>query len=253
MKKLGCIGAGNMATALLGGVIRANLYAPESIIVSDIHSEKLEKIKSLGPIVTTTNNLNVLNSERIILAVKPQDLKEVSKKIRGCFQPDTPVLSILAGVTIATLRKALGEEPRLVRAMPNLPALIDRGTTAIATSPETTPDQFIKFWKILETVGLVVYLEESHMDAVTGLSGTGPGFVYYLIEAFIAGGEKVGLPPEIARQLTIETFSGAVELLKDHYEEPSELRAKVTSKGGTTAAGVEYLDNNRVFHHIMEE
>ena len=240
-----------MATALLGGVIRANLYAPETIIVSDVHPEKLEKIKELGPIATTTNNLNVMNSERIILAVKPQDLKEVSKKIRGCFREGTPVLSILAGITVATLRNALGDEPKIVRSMPNLPALIDRGTTAIATSDETTPEQFVKFWKILETVGLVVELPESMMDAVTGLSGTGPGFVYYLIEAFIAGGEKAGLSSEVSRQLTIETFHGAVELLKHRYEEPSQLRAKVTSRGGTTAAGIEYLDNNRVYHHIQ--
>ncbi|HNT34018.1 MAG TPA: pyrroline-5-carboxylate reductase [bacterium] len=240
--RIGFIGGGNMASALIGGVINSGLTPPENIIVCDILEQRRTLLQKEFFVQVSDSAREVVKSAKtVVLAVKPQNLEGVATEIGGLFTSDQILISILAGKPRSAIIAALGQSVRLVRAMPNLPALVGAAITAIAQMPEDIEAQATAS-SILSTVGKVIVVPEDLMDPVTALSGSGPGYVFYLIEAFVQGGVELGFSAEEALRLTVETFSGSCKLLLERSAEPSELRRQVTSPGGTTAAGLSAFD-----------
>jgi len=239
---LAVIGAGNMGQALLAGVLRSGITSKERIVVSDIEPARLDKVvQSFGVRSASSNAKAVEEAQVILLAVKPQNLQAVAEQIGDELVGEQLLISILAGVPVSRLRSLLGPEVSVVRVMPNLPALIGQGMSVVAADA-ADPSQIELVRAILETVGEVVVLPEKHLDAVTALSGSGPGYVYLFVEALAEAGEAVGLPREAARQMARRTFIGACRLLETSSELPEELRRRVTSPGGTTEAGLKVFE-----------
>jgi pyrroline-5-carboxylate reductase len=196
--------------------------------------------------VTDDNRAAASAAPTVLLAVKPQNLEAVGGDLNGNLASNTLVISILAGASIAKIRKNLGEGLPVVRVMPNLPALIGCGMAGIAAAPGVSDEQRTEARRMLQTVGKVVELPEDQIDAVTALSGSGPGFVFRLMEAFTAAGESIGLSQEAAELLTRQTFLGAARLIDETGEKAADLRAKVSSPGGTTLAGLGVMEEKGI-------
>lgn len=235
------IGTGNMGEALLGGVIRAGITTKDRIFVSDIDPKRLDRVvESFGVRPASSNAKAVEEAQVILLAVKPQNLQAVAEQIADELVGEQLLISVLAGVPVFKLQALLGAEATIIRVMPNLPALIGQGMSVVADSAEPSQIELVK--AILETVGDVVVLPEKHLDAVTALSGSGPGYVYLFVEALAEAGEAVGLPHEAALQMARKTFIGACQLLEQSEEPPEALRRRVTSPGGTTEAALQAFE-----------
>ncbi len=236
------IGVGNMGEALLGGVLRAGITTKERIVVSDIDPERLEKVTvTFGVRGVPSNAEAVEEAQVVLLAVKPQNLQALAEQLGEDLVASQLVISILAGVPVSKLQAVLSVEPTIVRVMANLPALVGEGMFAVAGDTAEQPQiELVK--AILETSGEVIVLPEKHLDAVTALAGSGPGYVYLFIEALAEAGEAVGLPREAARRMARRTFIGACRLLETSGEPPEELRRRVTSPGGTTEAGLKAFE-----------
>ena len=238
-KTVGTIGGGNMAEAILQGLIRAG-YEGGRLFASDPVAERRDHLSSQLGVRTTDSNLEVVEaSEVVVLAVKPQQLEAA---LEGLPREGVLYLSIAAGVTLATLRRWLGGDARVVRAMPNTPALIGAGISALADEPEASPEDQARAEVVLEAVGSVVRVPERLLDAVTGLSGSGPAYVYLFIEGLCEAGVREGLPAPIARDLAVQTVVGAASTVRETGDPPALLRERVTSPGGTTAAGLDALE-----------
>ena len=251
-KKAGFIGAGNMATALIKGVIGSGLYYPERINAYDNDPEKLKSIYETYHVEGVQSNCELVKSCNIIvLAVKPQVMNAVLKEIKDEMTKDHIVISIAAGIQIATIQSFLGQDVPVIRVMPNTPALIQRGVSAVAAGAAVTPDQLSIAIDILRAVGIAFTVDEAMMDAVTAVSGSGPGFIFKIMECFVDATEKQGFDAETARDMVINTFLGAAMLAESSGHSLSELRKMVTSPGGTTQAGLEYMDANR-FGEIID-
>jgi len=237
------IGAGNMAEAIASGLIEQGFCAPEKIVMTDIRAERLAGLAEEYGVTTETNNIAAVDgAEIIVLAVKPQVMEAVLAELKFAIDPGALVISIAAGIWTGKIEAALAEKQRVVRVMPNMPALIGQGAAAIASGKYAEKPDLEVAEKMFEAVGLAVQVKESVMDAVTALSGSGPAYVFYLIEAMLAAAEKMELKADAARILALQTVEGAVRLLKDGGEEAAALRAKVTSKGGTTEAAIRIFD-----------
>ena len=237
---VGTIGAGNMAEAILRGLLRAGM-APASLHAADPDAGRRALMSALG-VRATTRNLEVVQaSELVVLAVKPQQLEAAAATLPRDGGP--LYLSIVAGATSAVLRRLLGARARIVRSMPNTPALIGAGITAVASDSGAEPADLELACAVLRAVGEVVRVPESALDAVTGLSGSGPAYLYAFIEALTEAGVREGLVPETARKLAVETVHGAARLARESGEDPAVLRARVTSPGGTTVAGLAALEH----------
>jgi pyrroline-5-carboxylate reductase len=236
---VGTIGAGNMAEAILRGLLRAGM-SPDSLSASDPDAGRRQLLGALG-VHTTTSNLDVAQrAELVVLAVKPQQLEAAAATLPRDGGP--LYLSIIAGATTAALRRHLGAGARIVRSMPNTPALIGAGITALASDSGTAPEDLERATAVLRAVGEVVHVPESALDAVTGLSGSGPAYVFLFIEALTEAGVREGLAPETARALAVQTVHGAARLAAESGEDPAVLRARVSSPGGTTLAGLGALE-----------
>lgn len=234
-----------MASALIGGILRSGLEPPAALIASDISSERLDDVARRFAIETTRENLEVAEtSALVILAVKPQQFPDVAAGLRGRLKAEQTVLSIMAGVPIASIASALDGSLSIIRVMPNLPALVGAGISALTPGPGVTEDRMARAESIFRTVGETVRVPESLMDAVTAASGSGPGFVYAIIEAFIAACQSVGLDSQTSETLAKQTFYGATKLLVESGESASELRKRVSSPGGTTLAGLAALEKH---------
>ncbi len=241
---LGIIGAGSMATALVRGFVAAGLYSPEQMTLSDSDPAKRRAAGRLLRVGATADNRELVRTSRIvILAVKPQVLDAVLDEIRPAATRRHLFISIAAGVPTARLESHLGDTVRVVRVMPNTPALLGRGMSAVVRgSRANAADQRLAL-RLFRAVGAAVAVaDESLLDGVTGLSGSGPAYVYRFAEGLIAGGTAAGLPPALARQLALQTILGAAHMLTETGETPEALRAMVTSPGGTTLAGLTELD-----------
>ncbi len=236
------VGAGNMAEAIVSGMIAANFCEAEKIVMMDVRPERLADLETELGVSTSTDNRVVRNAEIVVLAVKPQVMGEVLKAIAPALRPETLVISIAAGIPAAKIEAALGEGTRVVRVMPNTPALIGKGASALAAGSLADEADLEVAESILQCVGLTVRVEEDQIDAVTALSGSGPAYVFYLLESMLAAADGMGLEKETARILALQTVEGAARLMKDSGEEAAALRAKVTSKGGTTAAAIESME-----------
>ena len=242
-KKVGFLGAGNMAEALIRGLIKTGLVRPEAILASDVRLDRLEELGKLYGIHTLSDNsLLVKRADVVILAVKPQVIREVAEEVRPAIKRDTLVISIAAKVSTETLRRLLPDSVRLIRVMPNTPALVLEGATAVARAGGLDPGDLELAHEIFSAVGKVVILDEALLDAVTGLSASGPAYVALVIEALADGGVRAGLDRQTAMTLAIQTVLGTARLLLETGKHPAELKDMVSSPGGTTIAGIQALE-----------
>ena len=245
--QLGMIGGVVMGEALLSRLINQQLYHPDQVLVSDPSLARCAALAELyGVQVTSDNRAAAAAVDVLLLAIKPQVFEAVAANIAvDVSQSETAplpvVISILAGVSLSKLQAAFGRQP-VIRAMPNTPATVGAGMTALAAGQGVTPQQMAQATAIFEAVGEVVEVPESLMDAVTGLSGSGPAYVAMMIEALADGGVAAGLPRAIASQLALSTVLGTAQLLQKSELHPAELKDRVTSPGGTTIAGVAQLE-----------
>ncbi len=255
--KLGFIGCGKMAAALVKGVIKSGLCKPADITVSDVHPASAEKLRVETGVTVAASNAEVLGaSEAIVLAVKPGDAlaaiqsvasQQVEASMRWAWKGDDKgsklLISIVAGLPLHAIEQAAGGKLRIIRVMPNTPALVLAGASAFATGAQATEADAEVAQKIFGSVGVAVRVKEALLDAVTGLSGSGPAYVYTIIEALADGGVLMGLPRDLAQQLAAKTVAGAAEMVLQSGLHPAALRDQVTSPGGTTIAGIEALES----------
>jgi pyrroline-5-carboxylate reductase len=242
--KLGIIGGGVMAEAIVSRLIQQQIYAPEVILISDPQPQRRDFLTKQYQVQVTNNNQEVLQStEIVLLAVKPQALNTVleSLSLVSGLTPKPVIISILAGVSLQRLESGFPDYP-IMRTMPNTPATVGAGITAIAPGAKVTPTQLDQGKSLFTAIGKVVEVPENLIDAVTGLSGSGPAFVALMIEALSDGGVAAGLPRAIASQLALQTVLGTAQLLEIQGLHPAELKDRVTSPGGTTIAGVAELE-----------
>ena len=247
--QLAVLGLGNMGAAVLQGGLDHGILAPESVLVCDPDQAKLSSFVERGCRIGTTEE--AASIPRVLLAIKPQIFPDLALAFSS--QPrDRTVISVMAGIQGHRIATAMGMGTSVIRAMPNTPASIGHGVTAIAVSPETSDAEQAFARKLFAAVGSVVEVEEELMFAVTATSGSGPAWVYRLVEAWIKGAEEQGLPPETAKSLVHGTLLGAAQLLAHSDRSASELRAAVTSKGGTTAAGQAAMDDHGFDHAVQQ-
>lgn len=241
MQKISFIGGGNMAAAILGGLV-ASGADPSSLEVVEINADARASLAARFGVVTHANLADARLHGLIVLAVKPQSLPEVAATLSTRMAGHL-VLSIAAGVRVADLARWLGGHPRIVRAMPNTPALVRAGISGLYAAPGLNNEARSDAEAVLRAVGGVVWVdEETQLDAVTAVSGSGPAYVFYCIEALEAAAVAQGLASNTARQLALQTFFGAGKLALESGEEPALLRNRVTSKGGTTERGIAALE-----------
>ena len=239
-KTIGFIGAGNMAEALIRGLLVNQVLPPQQIIATDVRPERLETLRKLFGIRTGSDNaLATRQADLIVLAVKPQQMSTVLKTIQP--GPTALLISIAAGITTARIEQELTGPVRVIRVMPNTPALVGAGAAALCAGRFALPEDLLAAETLLKAVGIVVSVDESQLDAVTALSGSGPAYIFLVTEALIQAGIAAGLTPDVARKLTIQTVFGAALLLRESSEDPAELRRKVTSPGGTTEAAIRVM------------
>lgn len=250
-QKIAVIGAGNMGLALLKGMIDSGAVPPKAITVRNKRAEKAQALAEKFGVLTAPSNLEAAaGADIVLLSVKPQIFSQVLSELRGKLG-DTLVISVAAGVSTERIERELGGNPRVVRCMPNTPALIKQGATAISAGAYTKAGDLELAQAILGSVGRVVAVDEEHLDAVTGLSGSGPAYVFLIIEAFADAGVKVGLSREIALDLAVQTIQGAARLLQETKEHPGKLKDQVTSPGGTAIAGLHTLEQGGLRTTIM--
>jgi pyrroline-5-carboxylate reductase len=251
LKRVAFIGAGNMAEALVKGLVAGKVCAPGALTVTDPREERRAFFqKAFGVHAEASNAEAAKHAEVLFLAVKPQVLPAVLQELAGAAPATALVVSIAAGTRTAAIESALGGRPRVVRVMPNTPALVGQGASAICPGRWATDADLEAVERMMAAVGLAVRVTEAEMDAVTALSGSGPAYVFLVLEAMLAAGEKMGLAPAVARALALQTVAGAAKLAAESDATPGELRERVTSKGGTTAAALEVLREAK-FHDAL--
>jgi pyrroline-5-carboxylate reductase len=247
------LGAGNMAEALVSGLLACNRWPRERLVVADVAAERRDHFtQKYGVRAVAECAAAVAQAEGVVLAVKPQVLPGVLAGIRGKLSPHAVVISIAAGVPTTKIENALGGAVRVVRAMPNTPALVGCGIAALCPGQHATPRDLERAEELLSATGEVVRVEEKQMDAVTAISGSGPAYVFYLMEAMLEAARQLGLSAAVARKLVYTTVKGSAELILRHAVPPEELRQRVTSKGGTTAAAMEVKERRQVKEAVIE-
>jgi pyrroline-5-carboxylate reductase len=253
-KKIGFIGSGNMGEALISGLVLSGSTSPENIICSDIREEPLQNIQEKYGIATTTSNVEVVkNSEIIIYATKPQILAAVLKETAEVLDKSKLVISIAAGVPLAAIASGLKKELRLIRVMPNICAFVKESATAIAAGEYVNNGDIEIAKAIFDSVGITVFIEENIlMDAFTGLSGSGPAYVFLIIDAMADAGVKMGLSRRDSLLLSAQTVMGSAKLLLETNEHPGQLKDRVTSPGGTSIAGIHTLEQGGLRTTIMD-
>jgi len=241
--KLGFIGAGNMSGALVKGLLHSAALTPDRIVVSDVSPERLAHLEKLHGVETTLDNHDLVRAcDVVVIAVKPQAIDKVLAQVARDVESRHLVISVAAGVPVVAMESKLPGGTRLVRAMPNTAAIVLAGATAIAAGTHASDRDLAIARAIFEAVGRVVVLDESLLDAVTGLSGSGPAYVMVMIEALADGGVKVGLHRDTALLLAAQTVYGSAKLLLETGEHPGRLKDQVTSPGGTAIAGLHTLE-----------
>jgi pyrroline-5-carboxylate reductase len=242
-KKICFIGAGNMAEAMVRGLLRAEAARPEDVTATDRRPEQLEMFrKTFGIQTTDDNHAAAKQAEVVVMAVKPQTMNKALDQIAAAVDPQKLVISIAAGVPIAAIERKLGRGARIVRAMPNTPALVGAAATAISSGEHATDEDMALAKALFDSIGMTVVVEESLLDAVTGLSGSGPAYVFLIIEALSDAGVKVGLPRYTAQKLAAQAVLGSAKLLIETGIHPGQLKDQVTSPGGTAIAGLHTLE-----------
>lgn len=251
--KIGFIGAGNMAEAIIKGVIKAKIIKQSSIYASDINLDRLKYIKRQTNINVFDNNKKVVkNSQIIILCVKPQNINEVLYELKDRINKNKKIISIAAGISLSRLQKRLGKNISIIRVMPNTPALIGFGMSCISHGKYATEKDIENVLNIFKSIGKVILIKEELMDAVTAISGSGPAYFYLFIESLINSGVKLGLSYDISNELVKQTAYGSINMILKTKEEINKLKEKVTSKGGTTEAALKIFAEKE-FEKIVED
>jgi pyrroline-5-carboxylate reductase len=247
-RSLGLLGAGNMAEALVRGVLNSGAIPPERIFASDVSAERCKYFKeSLGVSATDDNTKVAASADLIVLCVKPQQVDDVLKQISGLITTDRHIIaSICAGVTTARIEKHLPASARVVRVMPNTPMLVGLGASCLCGGRNASSSDLGVIEALLSTASITMRVDEPMMDAVTGLSGSGPAYLFYLVEAMVDAGIAEGFSREQATTLAARTVFGAAKMLEETKLPPEELRKRVTSPNGTTQAAIERMDADGV-------
>ncbi len=251
-KKIAFLGGGNMAEALIKGMLAAGVARAEQLIANDVSTERLELLsRNYGIVVQKSQKDAVSRADIVILSVKPQVIDAVLVKIAPVADRSKLVVSIAAGVTVERIEKVLRGGPRVVRVMPNTPALVLAGAAGLAAGSSATDEDLALARQIFGAVGRAVVVDEKLLDAVTGLSGSGPAYVFTIIEALADAGVKAGLPRAMALELSAQTVYGAAKMVLETGEHPGKLRDMVTSPGGTTIAGLHELEKGKLRATLM--
>jgi pyrroline-5-carboxylate reductase len=250
-KRLGFIGVGNMGEALVKGLIASKAASPAQIRVSARRAERVAELEKTYGVKGASNAEVARESDVLVLAVKPQILDRVLREISPDVTRDKLIVSVAAGVPIAAIERRLHPPMRIVRSMPNTPATVGAGATAIALGEHATDADLATAKTIFDSVGLTVVLEESQLDAVTGLSGSGPAYLFLIIEALADAGVKVGLSRRASLQLAAQTVLGSAKLLIETGQHPGVLKDGVTSPGGTAIAGLHTLEAGGLRNVLM--
>lgn len=251
--RVGFVGAGKMATALAAGLCRSGFSTPQSIVACDLLPAAREQFaaQSGSPVVAT--NAEVLaQAEIIVIAVKPQQMREVLSEIQPRVEARHLLVSIAAGISLEAIATGVGRERRLVRVMPNTPCLVGASASAFCLGGSATPEDGRLVEELLSGVGIAVQLSEPLLDAVTGLSGSGPAFVYLIIEALSDGGVRMGLPRDVATRLAAQTVLGSARMVLETGLHPGVLKDAVASPGGTTIAGLHALESGGLRGCLMD-
>jgi pyrroline-5-carboxylate reductase len=247
----GFLGYGKMASALVQGMLQADACKPEQILVVNRHPDTIkDEVEQYGLQLSTSQKALVLQADTIVLGTKPVDSVQVLRDVRQ-FLEGKLLISVVAGITLQTLQDAAGHRTRVIRAMPNTPSLVKKGATAYALGDHATVGDAEIADKMFAAVGLVFRVRETALDAVTGLSGSGPAYVFTFVEALADGGVMMGLPREIAAELAIQTVLGSAQMIRETNLHPAQLREMVASPGGTTMAGIEILESRGLRYTIM--
>jgi len=246
--KIGFIGAGNMAEAIIKGIVDSGIYQPQDVFISDIRAERVESLCGQYKVTAAEDNFRLAKScKTLVLAVKPQNIDDVLTQLKGIASDDHMIISIAAGVTIAKISNALGDLP-IVRVMPNTPALIGCGAAGVYANQKSA-GRIDDVLKIFSAVGTAVVVDsEDLIDAVTAVSGSGPAYFFLLAEEMIKAGVGLGLETDLATRLVLQTAKGAAMLAQAGNttgQSPAQLRQKVTSPGGTTAAAIDVFTSQK--------
>lgn len=237
------LGAGNMAEALIKGLLRAGTARPDAIIATGRRSERIEELQRTYGVRGSLDNLAAAQeAEVIVLAAKPQAMDQLVVQVAPALDPRKLIISVAAGVPIAALERRLGAGARIIRAMPNTPSLVGAGACALSRGEHASEEDLAVATRIFQAVGTTTVVEESLLDAVTGLSGSGPAYIFLIIEALSDAGVKVGLPRYTAQKLAAQTVLGSAQLLIETGIHPGQLKDQVTSPGGTAIAGLHTLE-----------
>lgn len=250
---VGFIGSGRMATALAKGLIAAGRVAPERVSASDVFEPARQQFTEQTGVTAVDSNAAVVRaSDVVVLAVKPLQMAAVLSDLSDDLTDSHLVITIAAGLPISAYESWLGANRRIIRVMPNTPCLIGETAAAFSTNAAATEDDAALVESLLSTVGIAVRVDEKLLDAVTGLSGSGPAYVYQIIEALSDGGVRVGLPRDIATRLAAQTVMGAAKMVLETGEHPGALKDAVTSPGGTTIAGLHALEHGGLRGTLMD-
>lgn len=239
------IGTGVMGETLLAGLLRAG-WSPESLVAADRRELRRDEISRKHGVRTADNADAVRGADTVVLVVKPQDIREVVPEIADALAPGTLVVSLCAGVHTEQIEAMLPAGTPVVRVMPNTPAQVDEGMAAVSGGSHASAEHTERVLGIMRAVGQAVVVPEKYQDAVTAISGSGPAYLFFVVEAMIDAGVMLGLPRDISTQLVNQTMYGSAKLLIESGEHPTVLRERVTSPGGTTAAALRELETHRV-------
>ncbi len=252
-KKLGFIGGGNMGEALINGLLVSGHFDANRIMVSDISQQRLRHLQATYQVSIAADNVELSRgADVVVIAVKPQQVGDVLAEIQDSLDHLPLLISIAAGVPLAYIEQGIAKPAPVVRVMPNAAALILKGASAIAGGTHAESDHLTMARVLFEAVGLVVEVDEAHMDAVTGLSGSGPAYVFLFMEALIDAGVMMGLSRPVARDLAVHTTLGAAKLLAESEAHPAALKDQITSPGGTTIHGLAILETGGMRGMLMD-
>ncbi|GAB6901136.1 pyrroline-5-carboxylate reductase [Kineosporia succinea] len=243
--RVAILGAGNMGGTILAGLLRAG-RGPADVVVSARRPERAAELRRQHGIEVLDNVSAAAWGDTVLIAVKPRDVSGLLKEISPALRPGTLVVSLAAGQTIAALESDLPEGTPVIRVMPNTPSLVDQGMSVLSPSEHCRPEHTERAQELLSATGKVLQVPEAYQDAVTAVSGSGPAYVFYVAEAMIEAGVLLGLPRTTSTELVVQTLFGAATMLRQTGTHPSILREQVTSPGGTTAAALRLLDDQRV-------
>ncbi|HEX6922260.1 MAG TPA: pyrroline-5-carboxylate reductase ProI [Bacillales bacterium] len=254
MEKVAFVGAGSMAESILSGILAKKFMQPEQIYVTNRENrERLDRVHNLYQVRVSRDKKEVIHdADMIILSMKPKDITDALQSIKPYVGANQLVVSVLAGVSTDYISNQLESEAPVVRAMPNTSAMIGFSATAIAGGEFASENHIESVKTLFQTIGTTTVVEENDLHAITGLSGSGPAYIYYFVEAMEDAAAEAGLKEDVAKELIVQTLVGAAEMLKKSEDHPSVLRKKITSPGGTTQAGLETLEKYKYQEALME-